>query len=691
MFTPPMALTPLRVPKLYGIRARPRLFRLLDGLRDRPMLWIGGGPGAGKTTLIASYIKECRLPASWYRIEGAEGASGSSSRDFGAADTGPPARLWHEPAQIRAEGPASGAGVGRWALRELWCHSTRPGMIIFEDCHELPADAPFHTLLADSYEAIPAGTTVVLIGRGEPPAVYARLIANGTMVTLSGHELQLSTDETRALLSELVSDEAIVDTLQQRCGGWATGVALALGALRRHPEDSEQRDHALRSGAFSYFATALFDRISPEARQMLLSTALLPSITARIAEALSGTPEAWRLLNDLAGRHMFISRRAGASVSCEFVPLFREFLLARLEDSLPPGELSALSGRASALLEQWPAEQWLIDCDLLRAYAMLRGGDRAGCHRLLCDALIRAPYVASARQACLVFPTCVAELCDEALRAEIAVESARKLIQRYRLPPPAKAGPQWPWSFSVHVLGRFRLLKDGAPIRFSRRTQRKPLELLQALIAFGGTEVGAGALTDALWPDSEGDAGYHALESALYRLRQLLGAPDAVRMAGSKLSLDRRQFWVDMWELEGELQSSARNATETAHLARTRQLYEGHFLEHESEKPWALKTRHSLRDRFLRKVREAARVCEARRHWSEAARAYQTGLELDPLAEDLYRGLMVCHRELGDHSEALHAYRRCRELLTRLVGVPPNAKTQAIYHSVRQSAIAEPG
>jgi len=204
--------------------------------------------------------------------------------------------------------------------------------------------------------------------------------------------------------------------------------------------------------------------------------------------------------------------------------------------------------------------------------------------------------------------------------------------------------------------------------------------------------VGAGALTDALWPDSEGHAGYHALESALFRLRQLLGAPDAVRMAGGKLSLDRRQFWVDMWELESELHRGARSDAEwSAHLTRTRQLYEGHFLEHESEKPWALKTRQALRDRFLRHLRDAARVYENRCVWQEAARLYHTGLELDPLSEVLYRGLMICYRELGDHSEALQAYRRCRELLTRLLGVPPNAKTQAIYLSVRQSAAAQSG
>src|SRR6202165_3383021 len=107
--------------------------------------------------------------------------------------------------------------------------------------------------------------------------------------------------------------------------------------------------------------------------------------------------------------------------------------------------------------------------------------------------------------------------------------------------------------FRVHVLGRFRLLTGDTPITISRRL-RKPQELLQALIAFGGTEVGTGVLIDALWPDSEGDAAYHALESALYRLRQLLGARDAVRMEGGKVSLNPDRMLVDMCEVEGELQ-----------------------------------------------------------------------------------------------------------------------------------------
>lgn len=244
--------------------------------------------------------------------------------------------------------------------------------------------------------------------------------------------------------------------------------------------------------------------------------------------------------------------------------------------------------------------------------------------------------------------------------------------------------------FRVHVLGRFRLLTGNAPIVIPPRL-RKPQELLQALIAFGGVEVSAGVLIDALWPDSDGDAAYHALESALYRLRQLLGSRDAVRMEGGKVSLDRDQLWVDMWEFDEELQRPHDpEANGIERIGRLRRLYQGHFLQHEAEKPWVLKARQELRDRLLPAIRDAARECERAGRWEDAANLYRSGIELDSLNEGLYRGLMLCHQQLGDHSEALQTYRRCRELLTRFLGIPPNAKTQALYHNVRELATYAP-
>lgn len=238
----------------------------------------------------------------------------------------------------------------------------------------------------------------------------------------------------------------------------------------------------------------------------------------------------------------------------------------------------------------------------------------------------------------------------------------------------------------IYVLGRFRLYRGDTALSFAPRL-RKPQELLQALIALGGSEVNAGVLTDALWPDSDGDAAYHALESALYRLRQLLDARDAVRMHGGKVTLERERLWVDLWAVEEELRRCDEpKGTDPASLERLRALYQGHFLQQETEKPWILKTRHALRDRLLRTISDAARNCELKHEWREAARLYRFGIELESLNEGLYRGLMRCHQQLGDHGEALQAYRRCRELLTSFLGIAPNATTQALYHSVRAGA-----
>jgi two-component SAPR family response regulator len=235
-------------------------------------------------------------------------------------------------------------------------------------------------------------------------------------------------------------------------------------------------------------------------------------------------------------------------------------------------------------------------------------------------------------------------------------------------------------------MGRFRLIGAGAPVLIPPRL-RKPQELLQALIAFGGTEVSAGMLIDALWSESEGDAAYHALESALYRLRQLLGTRDAVGMEGGKMTLNRDRVSVDLWDFEEGLRQGAdADADVLDRIVDLRLLYQGHFLQHEGEKPWIVKVRHELLDRFLRTIREAAWECERAHRWEDAADLYRSGIELDSLNEALYRGLMLCHQQLGEHSDALRAYRRCRELLTRFLGIAPNAKTQALYHSVRECA-----
>ena len=167
----------------------------------------------------------------------------------------------------------------------------------------------------------------------------------------------------------------------------------------------------------------------------------------------------------------------------------------------------------------------------------------------------------------------------------------------------------------------FKVLKGGEEIRFARKTQKRPLELLQALIAHGGTDVAVTTLTESLWSEAEGDAAYHAFENTLYRLRQLLGSAGAVTLSGGKVSLDARRCWVDVWALERQVGSGARAGSQRE-LDNVLQLYRGHFLGQEGEQPpWALPTRERLRDKFLRHVLSAAQAYEQAQVWRRPLRS----------------------------------------------------------------------
>ncbi len=56
-------------PILKGIFPRKRLFSMLDGMRERPIIWISGPAGSGKTTLVSSYFEARKLPCLWYQMD----------------------------------------------------------------------------------------------------------------------------------------------------------------------------------------------------------------------------------------------------------------------------------------------------------------------------------------------------------------------------------------------------------------------------------------------------------------------------------------------------------------------------------------------------------------------------------------------------------------------------------------------
>src|SRR5207248_2372135 len=117
-------------------------------------------------------------------------------------------------------------------------------------------------------------------------------------------------------------------------------------------------------------------------------------------------------------------------------------------------------------------------------------------------------------------PEVIAPLFALALSHGIETDFVGKLIRERRLAAPSPDNPQWPWPVAVQTLGAFRILREGVPVESKGKAQKKPLELLKALIAHGADNVDAAMLTTQLWPDAEGDAARTSLDSTVYRLRK---------------------------------------------------------------------------------------------------------------------------------------------------------------------------
>lgn len=300
-------------------------------------------------------------------------------------------------------------------------------------------------------------------------------------------------------------------------------------------------------------------------------------------------------------------------------------------------------------------------------------------------------------------PSGLARVCAKALVTGIEVEYVQELIRRLNIIPERQPFhlENWPWPLKIFTLGRFELLKEERPIRFSRKVQQKPLAMLKALMAFGGEEVREDQIVDALWPESDGDMAHRSFETTLHRLRQLMGIHDAVIRKEGCLTLDRRYCWADTWafqHLAEEVDAAWRKMPSELFLKeavsitqKAINLYRGAFLPKETSEPWTDSFRERLRNKFLRCVEKLGQHFETSGEWERAAECYERGLEVDDLIEEFYQHLMICFQRLGQLTKALSVYKRCEKTISAGLGVTPSQKTEAIHRSLIMSrGIGEP-
>jgi len=324
-------------PILPEVFPRKRLFALLDRMGKRPVIWISGPPGSGKTTLVASYLETRKIPCLWYQIDEGDSDPATFFYYLGQAAKRQSPRK-RKPLPLLTSEYLQGVSAFTFRYFEnLYDRLKTPSVLVFDNYHEVTANSPVHEILLNGLSRIPKSTNVILISRSEPPPALIRLRANHLMGVLGWDELRLTLEESagmiRLRLKRRQSKETI-EHLQKVTDGWAAGMALILGSMKKEGTEPQVLGKLTPEEIIDYFGNELFDKTDKETQEFFLKTAVLPKMTAKMAEELTGLPHAGRLLSALNRNNYFTEKRIHAEPVYQYHPLFREFLLMRAKETL---------------------------------------------------------------------------------------------------------------------------------------------------------------------------------------------------------------------------------------------------------------------------------------------------------------------------------------------------------------------
>lgn len=364
--TAPFAkITPPRFTKVF---LRKRLFSLLDRSRKQPVVWVSGPPGAGKTILISSYLEARALPCIWYQIDSGDEDIATFFYYMGLAAKRASPRRRPIPLFTQEYIPGLVTFTRRY-FEELFSRltsiSNKGGnkggyVIVFENYHDVKADALFHDVIRDSIKAIPEGVNIIFISRAEPPKAFAGMQANGLIEVIGWKELSLTPEEYTGIVrlkikdkkSHLQNREAgeLAYEAYSKTKGWAAGLALILEAIRKGAFDYKQLRSIGMDAIFEYFASEILEGLDEDTRDFLLKSAILPVMNPQMAGQLTDNSNAGRILSDLSHNNCFTERHFHANPVYQYHPLFREFLLSKAKDSFGDEEFTMLQKKAALIL-----------------------------------------------------------------------------------------------------------------------------------------------------------------------------------------------------------------------------------------------------------------------------------------------------------------------------------------------------
>lgn len=253
----------------------------------------------------------------------------------------------------------------------------------------------------------------------------------------------------------------------------------------------------------------------------------------------------------------------------------------------------------------------------------------------------------------------------------------------------------------IRLLGGFHVLRQGAPNR--RFAAQEARALLAYLACHRDRPQTREHLAGLLWPNDEPAAARRNLRQAIADLRYALGPqddgnPPPVRGPERSLLLSSEvDYWLDVEAFDQALRRGLRAAggERVRELSRAAQLYRGDLLSGfrlqagEAFEVWRIGERERLSQAVIEALRTLVQALHEAGDRRRAIHFARRLVEMDPLAEEPHRELMLLYSLTGRRRRSLAQFEDLRERLDRELGVEPLKETQDLYRSILAEAPPE--
>ncbi|HEY8547960.1 MAG TPA: hypothetical protein VIL36_23035, partial [Acidimicrobiales bacterium] len=258
-----------------GLLPRPRLLAALQQRWHHRVTVVAGGPGLGKTTLLAQAVHANRV-APW-----------GDDVWLGLVPGEDAVTLSLGLATALARRPEAGATAGQVPVPDtggepvpaevvagaVWRRAPVEVCLVLDDVHLLAPGSPGAAWLAELLDALPANGHALLATRGTaPPVPLARRVALGEVGRLAEDDLRFDDDE----LAAFAADRGLHVERFRGTGGWPAVAELSAGA----------GPHLTRS----YLLEEVLQPLGPERRRVLAALVELGGADAELAAAALGGP-----------------------------------------------------------------------------------------------------------------------------------------------------------------------------------------------------------------------------------------------------------------------------------------------------------------------------------------------------------------------------------------------------------------